>query len=64
VFEYTVGVYRAFFPTGTDVYQELGQDPAHKIWFEEAVVSGSRQRGMRYFDGLIDEENGSDIQLE
>ncbi len=55
---------KAFFPTDTDVFQELERDQAYKELFEEAAVSESRQRFKRYSDRLVDERNGLDIPLK
>ena len=65
VLEFSVGAFRkAFFPTDTDVFQELERDQAYKERFEEAAVPESRQSWKRYSDRLVDARNGPDIELK
>lgn len=53
-----------FFPTDTDVFQELERDQVYKELFKKAAVSESRQRFERYSDRLVDARNGLDIPLK
>jgi phospholipid-translocating ATPase len=61
VLEFSVAAFRkTFFPTDTDVFQELERDQAYKERFEAAAV---RHGWERYSDELVDARKGSDIQL-
>ena len=64
VLEFSVGAFRkTFFPTDTDVFQELEREQAYKERFEAAAVPESRHGWERYSDELVDARKGSDIQL-
>lgn len=63
--EFSVSAFRkSFFPTDTDVFQELEQDQVYKKRFEEAAVPESRHVWRRYSDRLVNARNESDVQLE
>lgn len=57
-----VALRKAFFPTDTDVFQELERHPAFIESFHAATMPEPRQIWESYSDRLVD-ENSSDIQL-
>jgi phospholipid-translocating ATPase len=64
VLEFSVAAFRkTFFPTDTDVFQELERYQAYKERFEAAAVPEARHGWERYSDELVDARKGSDIHL-